>query len=157
MEILWAQRPGRKQPGATCRGQGRDLHPSVLLGRVGASAEGHARPLLCSASRVSWARSLGRREVRVSQEERDRVRVGCGETGSLDRVRSQLTLHAGNGVERLVWQHVMDCIWRGTRGKMSEAVEIAQPTGRGALTVAGKIEEERRDSGVGRWVAVRSS
>lgn len=26
---------------------------------------------------------------------------------------------------------------------MSEAVEIAQPTGRGALTMAGRIEEER--------------
>lgn len=27
---------------------------------------------------------------------------------------------------------------------MSEAVEIAQPTGRGALTMAGRTEEERR-------------
>lgn len=32
---------------------------------------------------------------------------------------------------------------------MSEAVEIAQPAGRGALTMVRKIEEEKRDSGRG--------
>lgn len=64
-------------------------------------------------------------------------------------VRARLTLSAGNGVERLVWQHVMDCSGRGTRGKMSEAVEIAQPGGSGTPAAAGSSGTERRSRGEG--------
>lgn len=38
----------------------------------------------------------------------------------------------------------MDCSGRGTKGKMSEAVEIAQPVGSGTLTAAGKSKEEKK-------------
>lgn len=62
-------------------------------------------------------------------------------------MRARLTLSAGNGVERLGWQHVMDCSGRGTRGKMSEAVEIAQTVGCGTHTTAGNSEMERKRPG----------
>lgn len=64
MLILGAKGSGRKWPRATCRGQGRDLRPNVLLGRVGA-AEGHSAP-----SSFQPPGPAGSRRIRVSQEER---------------------------------------------------------------------------------------
>lgn len=40
----------------------------------------------------------------------------------------------------------MDCSWRETRGKKSEAVEIAQPGGGRALASQGKWTERGKDA-----------
>lgn len=74
-------------------------------------------------------------------------------------MRARLTLSAGNGVERLVWQHVMDCSAKGTRGKMSEAVEIAQPGGSGTPTTAGTVGRRGRagEKGMSRWLVLGPS
>lgn len=139
------------QPRATCRSQGRDLHlrcPSRESGswERGTQLRPHTCPIGFSASRGSRADSL----AQAASE-----RVG-GRGAGLDRQGEggpwwnqtewdpDLMFCVGNGVERLVWHHVTDYRWRGTRGKMSDAVEIAQPVGGGALTVAGKWRGRKR-------------
>lgn len=90
----------------------------------------HSRPPLSLPGQPPGALFPRPRDGWSCWEERGRdwtdwLRVGFGDMESSDRVRSWLALSDGNGVERLAWQRVMDCIWRGARGTKSEAVEIA--------------------------------
>lgn len=151
MEILWAKDPGRKQPASPELRAGvraETFTSGVLPGRVEVGREGHSYGHTPAPS-ASQPPGAAERALWLMQHQRGEGQAWIG------RVRGapwwnqtecdpDLMFCVGNGVERLVWHHVTDYRWRGTRGKMSDAVEIAQPVGGGALTVAGKWRGRKR-------------